>query len=53
MAEKLVKTSVSLPPKLWRAVRMEALRDGVDASDLLADALRLVLQRRGAAKKGR
>lgn len=53
MPEKPVKTSVSVPPTLWREVRMVALRDGVDASDLVAEALRLILKRRGAAKKGR
>lgn len=42
-----VKTSLRLPDDLWKKARIEAIRRGVDAQDIVADALALYF------KKGR
>jgi hypothetical protein len=33
------KTTISLPSDLWKRVKIEAIRRGVDAQDIVADAL--------------
>jgi hypothetical protein len=45
---KKVKTSLSLPPGLWTAARIEALRRGIDAQDLVAEALAAHLKKGGS-----
>lgn len=48
MSEKsMVKTSLRLPEELWKAVRIRAIEQGVDAQDIVADALRLYLKKGG------
>jgi len=39
-----VKTSLSLPPALWRAARIRALQDEIDAGELVARAIRAYLE---------
>ena len=34
-----VKTSLRLPDDLWKKARIEAIRRGVDAQDIVAEAL--------------
>ena len=51
-ASPKVKTSLSLPPDLWTAVRIRALQDGMDAQDLVARALEAYLQAAKPAPKG-
>ena len=34
-----VKTSLRLPDELWKKARIEAIRRGVDAQDIVAEAL--------------
>jgi hypothetical protein len=44
---KRVKTSLSLPEELWRAARIRAIEDGMDAQDLVARALEAYLRAKG------
>lgn len=37
--QKNVKTSLRLPDNLWKKTRIEAIRRGVDAQDIVAEAL--------------
>jgi len=46
--EKTSKTSFRLPSDLWTEVRIEALKRGCDAQDIVAEALRLYLKKGGA-----
>ena len=41
--EKMVKTSLKLPAGLWRATRLEAMKQQRNAQDLVAEALRRYL----------
>lgn len=42
-----MKTSLSLPVDLWTAARIEALKRGIDAQDLVAEALAAHLKKGG------
>jgi len=37
--QKSVKTSPRLPDRLWKKARIEAIRRGIDAQDIVAEAL--------------
>lgn len=37
--QKSVKTSLRLPDDLWKKARIEAIRRGVDAQDVVSEAL--------------
>jgi hypothetical protein len=45
---KKVKTSLSLPSDLWTDARIEALKRGIDAQDLVAEALAAHLKKGGS-----
>lgn len=45
----LKRTSLGLPEKLWRAVKIRAIHEGRDAQEIVAEALEDYLRR---AKKG-
>jgi len=47
---KRLKTSLALPADLWTEIRIRALREGIDAQDLVAEALKAYLQGKGDAK---
>ena len=38
--EQMVKTTMSLPERLWKATKIRAIETGVDAQDIVAEALR-------------
>ena len=44
----MVKTSLRLPEDLWKAVRIKAIERGVDAQEIVADALAAYMRKRGA-----
>lgn len=46
--EKTSKTSFRLPSELWTAVRIEALKRGCDAQDIVAQALSDFLKKGGS-----
>jgi len=39
-------TSIKVQPDLWKLVKIEAIKDGVDLSDFFEDALRFWIKRR-------
>ncbi len=43
-----VKTSMSLPPDLWTEARIEALKCGMNAQDVVAKALAAYLRKGGS-----
>jgi hypothetical protein len=45
---KMVKTSLRLPADLWTAARIRALERGIDAQELVAEALRMLLKSGGS-----
>lgn len=45
---KMAKTSMALPLDLWTAFRIEALKRGMDAQDLVAEALAAFLKKGGS-----
>ena len=45
---KTMKTSMRLPTDLWTAVRIEALKKGVNAQDIVAEALKVYLKKGGS-----
>ena len=46
--EETVKTSLRLPDDLWKAARIKAIEQGLDAQDIVAEALRQYLRKGGA-----
>jgi hypothetical protein len=50
MPEKMVKTSVSLPESLWKDGRKRAIDEDRDFQDILCDALRDYLRKKGGAR---
>ena len=44
---KMVKTSLSLPEDVWKAARIKAIERGVDAQDIVAEALEKYLGKGG------
>ena len=48
--EKLIKTSVAFPESLWKEGRKRAIDEDRDFQDLVADALREYLRRKGGAR---
>ena len=46
--EKMVKTTMSLPEELWKATKIKAIEKGIDAQDLVAEALSQFLRKGGA-----
>ncbi len=46
--KKTVKTSMRLPADLWTAARIEAIKRGVDAQDIVTEALSLWFRKGGA-----
>ena len=45
--DQTAKTTMRLPAELWKAARMEALKRGVDAQDIVAEALTRYLRQGG------
>jgi hypothetical protein len=43
-----LKTSLRLPKTLWDEARMQAIREGRNAQEIVADALRAYLKKGGA-----
>jgi hypothetical protein len=58
MPEQTAKTSLALPPDLWRRVRIRAVEEGRTASELVIEALTTYLTtkpkvgRKGGARDG-
>lgn len=48
--EKMVKTSVGFPESLWKEGRKRAIDEDRDFQDIVCDALREYLRRKGGAK---
>jgi predicted DNA binding CopG/RHH family protein len=46
--EKTAKTTMRLPADLWRETKIQAIKRGVDAQDLVAEALAQYLKKGGA-----
>jgi hypothetical protein len=46
--EARAKTTLSLPADLWRQTKIEAINRGVDAQDIVAEALAQYLKKGGA-----
>ena len=44
---KRFKTTLSIPPELWKQAKMEALKQDRDATDLVIDALEMYLKKKG------
>jgi predicted DNA binding CopG/RHH family protein len=42
------KTTMSLPAELWKQTKIEAIRRGLDAQDIVAEALAQYLKKGGA-----
>ncbi len=45
--ELKAKTTMSLPSDLWKQTKIEAIKRGVDAQDLVAEALAQYLKKGG------
>jgi hypothetical protein len=43
---KRFKTTLSIPPELWKRTKIEALKQDRDATDLVIDALEMYLKRK-------
>ncbi|MBI3895105.1 MAG: hypothetical protein HY313_04160 [Acidobacteria bacterium] len=41
------KTSLRLPEQLWQKTRIEAIKRGIDAQDIVAEALEQYFSRKG------
>ncbi len=50
LGEKMVKTSIGFPESLWKDGRKRAIDEGRDFQDIIGDALRDYLRRKGGAK---
>ena len=48
--EQKAKTTMSLPADLWKETKIEAIKRGVDAQDLVAEGLRLYFKKGGMEK---
>ena len=46
--DKRSKTTMSLPSELWRATKIEAIKRGIDAQDIVAEALAQYMKKGGA-----
>jgi hypothetical protein len=46
--QKNVKTSLRLPDELWKKARIEAIRRGIDAQDIVAEALEHYFRKGGS-----
>ena len=46
-----VKTSLRLPDELWKKARIEAIRRGVDAQDIVAEALAQYFKKGGSDER--
>ena len=46
--EKTAKTTMRLPADLWRETKIQAIKRGVDAQDIVAEALAQYLKKGGA-----
>ena len=46
--EIMAKTTMSLPEALWKATKIRAIEEGVDAQDIVAGALAHFLRKGGA-----
>ena len=49
LGEKMVKTSVGFPESLWKGGRKQAIDEDRDFQDVVTDALREYLRRKGGA----
>ena len=45
--QRSIKTSLRLPDELWKKARIEAIRRGIDAQDIVAEALEHYFQKGG------
>ena len=45
---KTAKTTMRLPVDLWKETRIEAVKRGIDAQDIVAEALAQYLKKGGA-----
>ncbi len=50
LGEKMVKTSVGFPETLWKDGRKRAIDEGRDFQDIIGDALRDYLRRKGGVR---
>ena len=46
--ERKAKTTMTLPADLWRQTKIEAIKLGIDAQDIVAEALAQYLKKGGA-----
>ena len=46
--ELKAKTTMSLPADLWKETKIEAIKRGIDAQDIVAEALEQYLKKGGA-----
>jgi len=46
--EQKSKTTLNLPTDLWRKTKIEAIKRGIDAQDIVTEGLRLYFQKGGA-----
>ena len=47
---KRFKTTLSIPPELWKEAKIEALRRDIDATDIVILALEAYLKKGGAKR---
>ncbi len=45
--EKMTRTSLRLPESLWKAVRIKSIEDGIEAQQIVADALAAYMRKGG------
>ncbi len=50
LGEKMVKTSIAFPESLWKDGRKRAIDEGRDFQDVVGDALRDYLRRKGGVR---
>ncbi len=53
MKQEPKKTSLTLDPELYRRVRIRAAEEGIKVRDILEDALRAYLDRKGGRHSSR
>ena len=45
--EQKLKATMHLPAELWKETKIEAIKRGIDAQDIIAEALRLWFRKEG------
>lgn len=46
--EQTAKTTMRLPAELWKETKIRAIRQGIDAQDIVSEALEQFLKKGGA-----